>query len=104
MSRVVRFILTVSALGFAATGSAAADMRADAAQARTPQSGNTLVLVRSTIDAGGGISTNGAGLVLQGTAGQPDAGKASTGELVLRAGYWRTRAMQPDAVFQNGFE
>lgn len=104
MSRIARFILTLWALGFVATGSAAADMPAEAAQARTPQTGNTLVLVRSTIDAGGGTSTNGAGLVLHGTVGQPDAGEASAGELVLRAGYWRTRAMQPDAVFRDGFE
>ena len=104
MSRVVQVIFTVWALGSAATGSANSDVRANAAQARTPQTGNTLELVRSTIDAGGGTSTNGAGLVLHGTVGQPDAGEASAGELVLRAGYWRTRAMQPDAVFQNGFE
>lgn len=41
----------------------------------------------STIDGGGGTSSA-SNLVLRGTAGQPDAGRSSAGELVLNGGFW----------------
>ena len=40
-----------------------------------------------TADGGGGRSSGGA-YIVQGTAGQPDAGRASGGEFALVGGFW----------------
>ena len=42
-----------------------------------------------TVDGGGGQSTGAGGLILTGTAGQPDAGTLTgAGGLTLRGGFW----------------
>lgn len=46
-----------------------------------------------TADGGGGVSTGGS-YTLGGTAGQPDAGRASGGDYALVGGFWA--AVQPD--------
>lgn len=51
------------------------------------QSGNGFDLTWSTVDGGGGVSLAG-GYVVQGTAGQPDAGEMSGGGYSLRGGFW----------------
>ena len=51
------------------------------------QSGNGLDLTWSTVDGGGGTSTGGV-LSLQGTIGQPDAGTLVGGSFVLQGGFW----------------
>jgi hypothetical protein len=61
-------------------------------------------LVRSTVDAGGGVSA-GAGYRLHGTIGQPDAQASAGGVYRLMGGFWvPTLAPQGDALFGNGFE
>lgn len=62
-------------------------------------------LSRWTIDAGGG-SASGGGIELRGaTLGQPDAGSASAGSLVLHAGFWSGHSpVVTDRIFANDFE
>ena len=50
-------------------------------------SGGSYALDWSTIDAGGGTSSNGS-LILNGTLGQPDAGIVSGGAYTLSGGFW----------------
>jgi hypothetical protein len=51
------------------------------------QSGGGYDLSWSTVDGGGGTSTNG-GYTLSGTIGQPDAGTMSNGPYTLVGGFW----------------
>lgn len=51
------------------------------------QSGGPYVLEWSTIDGGGGTSSNG-NYVLRGTIGQPDAGQISGGDYTVTGGFW----------------
>ena len=51
------------------------------------QSGWDYDLSWSTIDGGGGTSSNG-NFVLSGTIGQPDAGEMAGGDYVLTGGFW----------------
>jgi len=61
-------------------------------------------LTRWTIDAGGGYLSAG-NIVLQGTVGQPDAGRLTGGGIVLRSGFWAGAMTAPgDAIFMDGFE
>lgn len=48
---------------------------------------DSLGISRWTADGGGGRSSAGP-YTLQGTAGQPDAGRASGGEFALVGGFW----------------
>lgn len=63
--------------------------------------GGDFEIRRSTIDAGGGVSS-GAGFELHGTIGQPDTGRSSGGRFELDAGFW-TRSTS-DFLFRNSFE
>jgi hypothetical protein len=67
-----------------------------------PQSsGGDFVLLKSTIDNGGGTST-GEGFSLTGTIGQHDAnGQSSGGDFLLAGGFW---ANPNDMMFRDGFE
>ena len=51
------------------------------------QSGSGFDLTWSTVDGGGGTSTGGV-LSLQGTIGQPDAGTLLGGSYALQGGFW----------------
>ncbi len=51
-----------------------------------------------TVDGGGGKSASGA-LILEGTSGQPDAGKAAGGFYTLASGFWST--FVPDPCYVN---
>lgn len=68
-------------------------------------SGGDFAIVRDTLDAGGGRGS-GAGFVLDGTLGQPDAGPASGGGYSLRGGFWRagSETGAPARIFGDGFE
>ena len=44
-------------------------------------------ITRSTVDGGGGSSTGGT-VEMQGTVGQPDAGLQTGGPYTLRGGFW----------------
>lgn len=50
-------------------------------------SGGSYTLDWSTIDGGGGTSSNGS-LALSGTLGQPDAGMSSGGAYTVSGGFW----------------
>jgi hypothetical protein len=58
-----------------------------------------------TLDGGGGRSAA-AGYQIEGTIGQPDAGRASGGGYALTGGFWfeGTTEPLPDAIFHDGFE
>lgn len=66
-------------------------------------SGGDFVIVRSTLDAGGGVSAGGD-FKLTGTIGQPDAGiQPSVGSIyALAGGFWGQAIL--DLIFRNGFE
>ncbi len=66
-------------------------------------SGGDYVVVRSTVDAGGGVSSGGS-FVLTGTIGQPDAGsQPSTGsQYALAGGFWAKAVLE--FIFKDGFE
>lgn len=51
------------------------------------QNGHGYDLSWSTVDGGGGTSVGGE-FRLMGTAGQPDAGAMSGGDLILTGGFW----------------
>jgi len=51
------------------------------------QSGGDYNLSWSTVDGGGGRATGG-GLIMVGTAGQPDAGALAGGSYLLAGGFW----------------
>lgn len=55
-----------------------------------------------TVDGGGGRSESANGLVLTGTLGQPEAGPAAGGELVLIGGFWG--GSPPQVLFADRFE
>jgi hypothetical protein len=73
------------------------------------QSGGIYKISRSTIDAGGGLSTGGVYSV-HGTIGQHDAAVPMTGgSFVLQPGFWTPSNVDltgqlPALVFRNGFE
>ncbi len=66
--------------------------------------GTALELVRATFD-GGGVDASGGSFRLQGTLGQPDAGRHSGGVFELQGGFW-TGEQSPhnELIFKNGFE
>ncbi len=51
------------------------------------QTGGNIAITWSTLDGGGGTSSNGL-YVLSGTIGQPDAGRLTGGNIVLQGGFW----------------
>ncbi len=51
------------------------------------QSGGDYDLTWNTVDGGGGLNSAGD-YVLEGTAGQPDAGALAKGEYTLSGGFW----------------
>jgi hypothetical protein len=68
--------------------------------------GGDFVLLRSTVDGGGG-SSSGEGFILTGTVGQPDAGTqtASGGEYALAGGFWaQIGNLVVELIFGDGFE
>ena len=70
------------------------------------QSGAGYEIRRSTIDSGGGTSSDGTSS-LTGTIGQFDAGAAMTAAgYELRPGFWgsATASVPNDTIFRNGFE
>ena len=50
-----------------------------------------------TADGGGGDSSGGP-YTLRGTAGQPDAGRASGGQYALLGGFWTTAPVQSTGI------
>lgn len=72
------------------------------------QSGGGYEIRRHTIDGGGARMTGADGIVVEGTAGQPDAGAALTGAggYRLTGGFWvaQEAVVRPDPLFANGFE
>ena len=78
-----------------------------ALHAQAHSTGGPYAIERHTIDGGGGRSSGGA-YVLDGTVGQPDAARESTGgTYALSGGFWIAAAPEgekPDALFANGFE
>lgn len=63
-------------------------------------------LTSATVDAGG-THSQGARFSVEGTAGQPDAGRLQGARFTLEGGFWPTTeptAPQGDALFQNSFE
>src|ERR1041384_2158120 len=62
--------------------------------------------LRGRVIANGGTSASGGGnYTLQGTIGQPVAGRASNGTLVLDGGFWQPAPVAAGAsIFSNGFE
>jgi hypothetical protein len=54
----------------------------------TAQSGGPYDLSWSTVDGGGITPASGGSYVLNGTAGQPDAGMSSGGIYVVQGGFW----------------
>lgn len=69
-----------------------------AAQANEP----SVALEQITINAGGG-SSEGGGIVLQGTLGQPVAGVASASDTAVESGFWHGR-LQVLVIYDNAFE
>lgn len=73
------------------------------------QSGGAYRIDKSTVDGGGGRSSQG-NYALDGTIGQADAGPVPGGEMSggafrLQGGYWPdTEAPTGDSVFSDGFE
>jgi len=68
--------------------------------------GGNFVLLKSTIDGGGGSATGG-NFVLTGTVGQPDTGAqpASGGEHALAGGFWaQIGSVVTELIFADGFE
>lgn len=65
-------------------------------------SGGDFEITKSTIDGGGGTSSNGD-FSLTGTIGQPEANRqiSSGGGFMLAGGFW---AKAHDVIFRNGFE
>lgn len=78
---------------------------ADLSASASPQTvQGQIALTHWTIDAGGGYLSAG-NIVLQGTVGQPDAGRLTGGGIVLRSGFWAGAMAAPgDAIFMDGFE
>ena len=71
------------------------------AVALAQSSGGDFVLLKSTIDSGGGTSTGGD-FSITGTIGQHDAnGQSSGGDFLLAGGFW---AKANDMIFSDGFE
>lgn len=65
-------------------------------------SGGDFEIIKSTIDGGGGTSSNGE-FSLIGTIGQPDANQqiSSGGGFLLAGGFW---AKAHDVIYKDGFE
>lgn len=69
-------------------------------------SGGDFVLVKSTLDGGGGTSSGGD-FIVTGTIGQPDASAyASTGaQYVMVGGFWaQITGLIAELIFKDGFE
>jgi hypothetical protein len=69
------------------------------------QTGGGYDLSHAVIASGGGPNSTGAGLTLDGTAGQPSAGTTSTnGSFSVRGGFWAFQTLAPTAatVFVSG--
>ncbi len=60
------------------------------------------VLEQASLNAGGGTS-EGGGIVLQATLGQPVAGVANVGDTTLESGFWHGR-LQVVVIYDNAFE
>ncbi len=69
------------------------------------QSGGDFVIVKSTIDGGGGTSSGGD-FVLSGTIGQPDASVETSrgGDFALAGGFWAMVEEIMDLIFFDSFE
>lgn len=69
------------------------------------QSGGSFNIPKSTIDAGGGLSSGGD-FAVTGTIGQVDVSQAiSGGGFVLNGGFWPKEAVvRQDALFKDSFE
>lgn len=100
----------IGALALAGPALAADAGNPDAAhpQSADATAGDTYLITRHTIDAGGG-SSNGGGYAIEGTIGQPDADPlqpSTGGPYAITGGYWTGAGAvsQPDALFANGFE
>lgn len=68
--------------------------------------GGPFEIIKSTLDGGGGVSSQGPFLV-RGTIGQPDASiqTAAGGNFKITGGFWSAVADQPeDLIFSDGFE
>jgi hypothetical protein len=103
MIRIAQTTLACLALGLAQADTANAGADPHGAQAPKKLAAG-LTLTRWTLDAGGGSLTNGAGLIVHSSIGQPDVGKTSSGELALRGGFRRISVTTPDVLFSNSFE
>lgn len=71
-----------------------------------PIAGGDFVLVKSTVDGGGGSATGGD-FVLTGTVGQPDAGTQTAfgNEFALAGGFWaQIGILVIEQIFKDGFE
>jgi hypothetical protein len=64
-----------------------------------------LKLVSGTVDGGGGHS-QGARFALEGTIGQPDAGRAEGSRFVIDSGFWSADPALPasNSIFRDSFE
>lgn len=67
-------------------------------------SGGDFTITKSTIDSGGGTSSNGE-FSITGTIGQFDANRqiSTGGGFTLSGGFWAIAVMN-DAIFKNSFE
>ena len=63
----------------------------------------TLTVDWSTVDGGGGASSDGT-LVIEGTAGQPDAGTLSDGALTVQGGFWPAFTATSASTSANGYQ
>lgn len=60
-------------------------------------------LLESTHD-GGGAHSQGGRFSIEGTAGQPDAGRAIGQRFAIQGGFWRPATPVSDTLFRHGFE
>lgn len=67
--------------------------------------GGDFVMIKSSIDNGGGTATGG-NFVLQGTIGQADASitTASGGKFKVSGGFWARLGEAAELIFKDGFE
>lgn len=70
-----------------------------------PPAGGNFIIVKSSIDNGGGTSAGG-NFVLQGTIGQADASiaTASGGDFKVSGGFWARIVEAAELIFKDGFE
>jgi len=61
-------------------------------------------LIEGSVDGGGGHS-QGSRFAIEGTVGQPDAGRLTGQRYLIEGGFWRPDAPNlPDSIFSNSFE